>query len=131
MLSNLPEVSACRVRVPFSPGRFSRFYEHQPDGFEAGGRWAPAGKSNWGFIPCGLKLQDKNNRTIKRGGWALFRPHISFLEVRRPPPPHRHRKSPRRAKGEELCQEIFYPDTFSVESILAKRCVCTHGKTLR
>ena len=30
----------------------------------------------WRFFPYGPKLQEQNSRTIKRGGWALPRPHI-------------------------------------------------------
>ena len=30
----------------------------------------------WRFFPYGPKLQEKNSRTIQRGGWALPRPHI-------------------------------------------------------
>jgi len=81
----------------------------------------PQGKAS-GFHSLWTETPRQDNRTIKRGGWALFGPHISFLEVRRPPLPHRHRKAPRR---EELCQEIFYPDTFSVESIWL-RDACAH-----
>ena len=58
------------------------------------------------FIPCGLKLQDGNSRAIKGGSWALPTPHISFLEVRRRPQPHIHRKGCLEAKVES-CQGMF------------------------
>ena len=40
------------------------------------------------------------------------------------------RKCSLEAKGES-CQGMFYPDAFSVGSILAKRYVCTHGRILK
>ena len=55
--------------------------------------------------------------------------HI-FLKVRRPPRPHMCRKGSLEAKG-ELCQGMFYSDAFSVKSILAKRCMLTHGRILK
>ena len=39
---------------------------------------SPPPQSKWRFIPCGLKCQDKNSRTIETGGWALPRQHISL-----------------------------------------------------
>jgi len=51
-------------------------------------------------------------------------------KVKRPPQPHRCRKGALEAKGESY-QGMFYSDAFSVGSVLAKRCVCTHGRIRR
>ena len=40
------------------------------------------------------------------------------------------RKGSLEDKG-ELCQRLFYPDAFPVKSILAKRCMLTHGRFLK
>ena len=37
-------------------------------------------QSNQRFILYGLKPQDKNSKTIKGGGWALPKPHISYSQ---------------------------------------------------
>ena len=56
--------------------------------------------------------------------------HIFLVpKVRRPPWPYMRRKVSLGAKWES-CQRMLYPDAFSVGSILAKRCVCTHGRIL-
>ena len=57
-------------------------------------------------------------------------PEHIFLKVRRPPRPYMCRKGSLEAQG-ELCQGLFYPDSFSVKSILAKRCMLTHGRFLK
>ena len=41
-----------------------------------------------------------------------------------------HKKVSLEAKAES-CQLMFYPDIFLVKSILANRCMHTHGKILR
>ena len=51
---------------------------HVSGGVEAGGRCPRPGQSEWIFIPCGLKFQDKNSKTIETGGCALPRQHISL-----------------------------------------------------
>ena len=33
----------------------------------------PLRVSNWRLVPCGPIVQDKNSRTIERGGWVLPR----------------------------------------------------------
>ena len=57
--------------------------------------------------------------------------HIFLVpKVRRHPRAYMGRKCSLEAKGES-CQGMFYPDTFSVGSILAKRYVCTRGRILK
>ena len=67
-----------------------------------------------------LKLQDENSRTIKGGGWALPRPHIS------------HSWS-QETSSTIHTQGLMHrcPQAFAVGSILAKKCTCTHGTILR
>ena len=70
----------------------------------------------------------KNSRTIEGGVWALPKPHISCSGDL---PNHTCTEQfPCRPKGEQ-CQGMLYPDVFAVGSILAKRCVRTHGRNLR
>lgn len=53
----------------------------------------PTQWSDWRFIPCGLKLQNKN--ILSREEAEPCPGHVFLiLEVRRPPWPHIHRKSP-------------------------------------
>ena len=60
-------------------------------GLEEGSRCPPNPQpwwSSWRFIPCGLKLQDENSRTIKEGV-GPFSVHIFLiLKIRIPPQPH-------------------------------------------
>ena len=94
-------------------------------------RWLPSPpeKSDWRLISCRSKLLEENSRAIEGGSWSCLDHTFLILEVRRPLWLHVHRKAPWRSK-EEWCQEIFYPYAFVVGSILAKRCVCTHGRIL-
>ena len=82
-------------------------------GVEAEGRWAlPAPSSHSKAIGDSFPMDcnSKNSRTTKGGGWALPRPHISFLKVRRPPQPHVCRKGFLEVKGES-CQGMFLTQT--------------------
>ena len=56
--------------------------------------------------------------------------HIFLVLSQETLQPHRHRKDSLETKGEP-CQGMFYPDTFSVKSILVKRCMCIHRRVLR
>ena len=71
---------------------------------------------------------ETSSRTIKRGGWAPPRPHISqSLEIF----PTTHAQK-RLIEGQrESCQGMFYPDAPSGRSILVKRRMGTHGRLLR
>ena len=68
---------------------------------------------------------------IKGGGWALPRIHISHSPKSGDLPNHTGTERLLVGKSGEQCLEMLYPDTFVVRSILAKRCVCTHGWILR
>ena len=50
-------------------------------------------------VPCGLKLEDKNSRTIKRGGWALPRPYSSHSPSQETLPTTHAQKGSLEAKG--------------------------------
>ena len=69
---------------------------------------------------------DQNTKT-KIAGWLGGKvgpctDHIFLIpKVRRPPQPHTHKKCSLEAKG-ELCQGVFYPDTFSVKFMLRDPC---------
>lgn len=60
------------------------------------------------------------------GGWNLLRPCITCSWSQGTSRPHMCRRI-LEAKG-KLCQGMFYPDDFSVKSILGKRCMCIHGR---
>ena len=91
----------------------------------------PSGKSNWRFIPYGLKLQNEKSRIIEGGGWALPRPHISYCPNQETSPTTHTWK---RLLGDQrgfMSRDTPYSDAFSLKSILTKRCVCTHWRILR
>ena len=77
----------------------------------------PQGKAIGDSFPVDRNSKLRIAGQLRRGGWALPRPHISFLEVMGPPPPHVRRKGLLEAKG-ELGQGMFYPDAFAVKSVL-------------
>ena len=86
------------------------------------------------------KLQVENSKTIKRGDWALPRPHISHSPSQETSLTTHAQKGSLEVQGKwgqgkwcqgKWCQGMFYPNAFSVESTLAKRCVHTHGRILR
>ena len=74
--------------------------------------------------------QDQNSTQLREKAGPCPDHIFLILEVTRPPRPHMRRKGSLEAKG-EWCQGKLYPDAFLVKSILAKRCVRTHGRILR
>ena len=74
-------------------------------------------------FPMDQKLQDENSRAIKGDGWTLPRPYMSH--------PASAHESSLQVKGGVTSRDAFYPWTFSVESILAKRRMCTQKRILR
>ena len=98
------------------------------DGWKTRGRWAPQSKAIGDSFSIDANSKTRIAGQLRGGGWALLRPHISrsqetSLTIHA-------QKGSLEAKG-EFCQGMFYPDTFWVESILAKRCVHTHRWILR
>ena len=87
--------------------------------------------SNARFVLFGQKLQEESSRIIRGGGWALSRPHISHSPKSGDLPSHTGTERLLAGKSGEHCLEMLYPDTSALRSILAKRCVCTHGRMLR
>ena len=78
---------------------------------------------------------DGNSKTRTEGqlrwvGWDLPRPHISCSRSQKTALTTQVQKGSLEAKG-EWCQGMFYPNAFSVKSILAKRCMHTYGRVLR
>ena len=60
-------------------------------GLEEGSRCPPNRQpwwSSWRFIPCGLKLQDENSRTIKEGVGPFSVHTFLILKIRIPPQPY-------------------------------------------
>ena len=97
---------------------------------EAGGRWvAPPpppstlSEATGDSFPMDQKLQDENSRAIKGDGWTLPRPYMSH--------PASAHESSLLVKGGVTSRDAFYPWTFSVESVLAKRRTCTQRRILR
>ena len=89
--------------------------------FEAGGRWAPHPQS---------KAIGDSFPVDWNSVWALPRPCISHSQSWETSLTTHAQKSSLEVKG-ELCQGMFYPYTFPVESTLAKRWVNTPGNVLR
>ena len=85
--------------------------------FEAGGRWAPHPQS---------KAIGDSFPVDWNSVWALPRPHISHSQSWQTSLTAHTQKSSLEVEG-ELCQEMFYPYAFLVESILAKRWVNAQG----
>ena len=86
-----------------------------------------------GKVIRGSSPLDWNSKTRKVGQFrekaGLCPEHVFIiLEVRRPPRPDMSRKGSLEAK-QESCQGMFYPDTFSVKSTLAKRCMHTDERS--
>ena len=79
------------------------------------------GLSGRRFVLYWLKLQDKNSRTVKGGGWTLHRPHISHSQSQETSRLHMCRKGSLEVEGQS-CQGMFYPQAFAVESIMAEMC---------
>ena len=92
------------------------------DGYEVGGRWAPQGKATGDSLSIGRNSKTRIAGQLRRGGWALPRPHISCSQSQETALTTHAQKGSLEAKGES-CQRMFYPDAFSVKSILAKRCM--------
>ena len=89
----------------------------------------PLGESSWRFISLLNKLQDRINRTIKGGGWALP-DHTSLIpEVRRPLDHTCTESLPGDQRGGS-CQGMFYPDASAVKPPCL-RDVGTRGRILR
>ena len=71
-----------------------------------------------------METPRQEQREIKGGSWTLQRTHISHSRVRRPSQPQMCRKGSLETKLESS-QGMFYPEVFSVGSILAKICMHT------
>ena len=107
------------------------------DGFEAGDRWALAGRLE--SVPCGQILQDKDNsRKEEKLSPVQIRGKkttcSSFLRSRRP---SNYMRTGRLLRGQigrghhHIVSDVNLPVASSLESTLAKRCRGTHGRTLR
>lgn len=90
---------------------------------EARGRCPSSGYSDWRFIPYGQKLQDENNRKSKGGGWA---DHIFLIHESVQLPDHASVKKHFGSQG----GMPRYLQASLVDSILAKKCLSTHGSDL-
>ena len=98
---------------------------------EAGGRQAPPqGKAVGDSFSIDWNSKTRIAGQLREEGGPCTDHIFLVLEVRKPPQPHMHKKCSLEAKG-ELRQVMFHPYAFVIDSILAKRCVCTLSRIPR
>ena len=87
----------------------------------------PQGKVIRDSFPVDWNSKGRTAGQLRRGGWALPGPHIFHSWIQEDLADHTC------AEKHLGCQKgviMFYLDSFSVKSILAKRCMHTHGRIM-